>query len=622
MKKIISMLTAAALMCTTAVFAAENQDGDKVEISFKIGDSVLNINGNPVEVEKPFIAGDGVTMVPLRVITEAFGAEVIWDGENRTITINYPGVELGFTVDSKKVTVNSHTETLEEAPVVLGEGTTMVPFRFISETFGATVKWDQATGGITVTKYSEEESSTVQGAIEKDYITDSYYKWSMTNPKSMSIEDMSFDRRNINFSNSDGDSLLLRISYIKDEEEFSIDKVLSSMKSDFGSVATISKSEKLKNADGDDFIEVLAHDDEYYIAMALFKRDNIAFQLSVLTDIERKSEFEELADIIENFRTSVMNNGSAEDISNVENGYRLVEDSDKGISFKVPEGWATDNSSSSDTLLFLSIDGDSLITDYIFSKTGSETAKSSAEADRERHYNDTNKEVTTVSEVKTKTIDGYNVYYYTTTVSGTNYEDMTMYDAFIENGNYINNFTLELSAEEKISVDDIINSIKVSAIDEEKMGNIVRTKFSDDLLLDYSLDKVTLNIPESWSVMIDDGVLIANDHTTEERILGVFELDFGSAVSAMDIARELYSKMVSDKEITGVMAPTGVYIDGVSYVKFSYTIDDGELFTNNTVYIRAIDSYVYQFTSTSAEAYDAAAIEEELKTIIENAEWK
>ena len=70
------------------------------------------------------------------------------------------------------------------------------------------------------------------------------------------------------------------------------------------------------------------------------------------------------------------------------------------------------------------------------------------------------------------------------------------------------------------------------------------------------------------------------------------------------------------------MAPTGVYIDGVSYVKFSYTIDDGELFTNNTVYIRAMDSYVYQFTSTSAEAYDAAAIEEELKTIIENAEWK
>ena len=623
MKKIISMLTTAALMCTTAVFAAENQDGDKVEISFKIGDSVLNINGNPVEVEKPFIAGDGVTMVPLRVINEAFGAEVIWDGEKRTITINYPGVKLGFTVDSKKVTVNDHTETLEEAPVVLGEGTTMVPFRFISETFGATVEWDQATGGITVTKYSEEdETSTVQGAIEKDNITDSYYKWSMENPKSMQVESMSFDRRRIKFSNSEGDNLLLAISYIKDDGEFSIDKVLSNMKVSFGSLGTISKSEKRKNADGDEFIEVLAHDDDDNVAAVLFIRDNIAFEFTILTDIDRKSEYEELVRIVENFRTSAMNTDSAEDISNIENGYRLLTDEEKGISYKVPEGWASNDSTNNDTSMFLSVDTDSYISDYIFSKTETETAKSSAEADRERHINDLNKEVSTVSEVQTKTIDGYTVYYYTATVSGTKYDDLTIYDAFIENGDYINNFTLEIDADENINAEEIINSIKITDIDSEEIGNIVRTQFSDDLLLDYSLDKIKLKIPESWNVIKDSETLLAIDYTSEDRVFSVAEMDLGTSVPSTDIARQLYSKLMSDSGYTGVMSPTGVYINGISYVKFAFTDDNGEFRTNGVVYIRSVGNNVYQFMCTCSDEYDIDTLASEMETIIENAEWE
>ena len=67
---------------------------DFVEISFKVGDSTLNINGEDVTVETPYVVGEGVTLVPVRVITEAFGAEVDWDGNERKVTL---------TTDEKKI---------------------------------------------------------------------------------------------------------------------------------------------------------------------------------------------------------------------------------------------------------------------------------------------------------------------------------------------------------------------------------------------------------------------------------------------------------------------------------------------------------------------------------------
>ncbi|MGN1116796.1 MAG: copper amine oxidase N-terminal domain-containing protein, partial [Candidatus Ornithomonoglobus sp.] len=66
----------------------EQEENNKVSIFFMIGDCILNINGQKIEVEKPYIAGEGVTLVPLRVISEAFGAVVDWDGDTKTVSID------------------------------------------------------------------------------------------------------------------------------------------------------------------------------------------------------------------------------------------------------------------------------------------------------------------------------------------------------------------------------------------------------------------------------------------------------------------------------------------------------------------------------------------------------
>lgn len=132
----------------------EVESDNKVSVSFCVGDSILSINGKDVELETaPYVAGTGVTLVPLRVISEAFGAEVNWDGDTKTVTVNYGDTEIKVVIGSNTATVDGDIAfELEVAPELSETGNTMVPLRFISEKLGATVGYDEATAGITVEK--------------------------------------------------------------------------------------------------------------------------------------------------------------------------------------------------------------------------------------------------------------------------------------------------------------------------------------------------------------------------------------------------------------------------------------------------------------------------------------
>lgn len=133
------------------VIEAEEESAEKevVSISFKVGDSILKINGEDVKVETPYVIGSGVTLVPVRVISEAFGATVDWEDATKKVSITYGDKNIVLTIDSKIAVMNDEEKELEEA-AELTDGTTMVPLRAISEFFGAEVGWDGADKSITV----------------------------------------------------------------------------------------------------------------------------------------------------------------------------------------------------------------------------------------------------------------------------------------------------------------------------------------------------------------------------------------------------------------------------------------------------------------------------------------
>ena len=77
---------------------------------------------------------NGRTMVPIRFIAEAFGADVVWDGDSSTVTVSLGGILLIMVIDEP-------LSGMDVAPF-LREGRTMVPLRYISESFNAHVLWD------------------------------------------------------------------------------------------------------------------------------------------------------------------------------------------------------------------------------------------------------------------------------------------------------------------------------------------------------------------------------------------------------------------------------------------------------------------------------------------------
>ena len=113
--------------------------------------SVL-VNGRTLTLDVPPVIRDGRTLAPLRAIFEALGASVEWDNTTRTIISRRKGRSIILQIDNPTAQVNNSPIVLSVPPVVIG-GRTMVPVRFIAESLGATVTWDERTRTVSVQMY-------------------------------------------------------------------------------------------------------------------------------------------------------------------------------------------------------------------------------------------------------------------------------------------------------------------------------------------------------------------------------------------------------------------------------------------------------------------------------------
>lgn len=86
--------------------------------------------------------------IPIRTISQEFGAGVSFDKASGIIGITYKGKEIEIQLGSKEATVNGEKKILQMAPQALN-GTTYVPIRFIGEALGGVVNYDK--GQLTVT---------------------------------------------------------------------------------------------------------------------------------------------------------------------------------------------------------------------------------------------------------------------------------------------------------------------------------------------------------------------------------------------------------------------------------------------------------------------------------------
>jgi hypothetical protein len=92
---------------------------------------------------------NGRVMVPLRELFQGLGAQVSWNKENQSITATRNDRSLTLTVGSTKAVVNGTETTLDVAPC-LKSGLTFVPLRLVGEALGAQVVWEDAARTIKI----------------------------------------------------------------------------------------------------------------------------------------------------------------------------------------------------------------------------------------------------------------------------------------------------------------------------------------------------------------------------------------------------------------------------------------------------------------------------------------
>jgi len=134
---------------STLVFSSE---ADKKTITLVIGSTIADIDGSPYTLDAvPQIdSATSRTLVPIRFVSEALGADVEWIKETNQVKIVEDSKEIILTIGSTSVIVYGNQNTIDCAPVVMAPGRTFVPLRFISETLGAEVDYEDTTKQIVI----------------------------------------------------------------------------------------------------------------------------------------------------------------------------------------------------------------------------------------------------------------------------------------------------------------------------------------------------------------------------------------------------------------------------------------------------------------------------------------
>lgn len=128
-------------------------NGVGTSVVMTIGSSEYVVNNELVTGDAAPYVADSRTMVPIRALTEAFGAKVDYDNDARTVTIVNNDTTIVMTVGETTYTVNDAEKTMDVAPVIGSGDRAYVPVRFVAEALGYEVTPLYAADGTTASVY-------------------------------------------------------------------------------------------------------------------------------------------------------------------------------------------------------------------------------------------------------------------------------------------------------------------------------------------------------------------------------------------------------------------------------------------------------------------------------------
>jgi copper amine oxidase-like protein len=138
MHKLVSALVASILAAIALT----------VSIPAQAQNITIVVNGQQVGFDQPPIERSGRVFVPLRGVFERLGATVVYD--NGVINATGNGRTISLKIGSNVAIVNGNQEMIDVAPFLVG-ARTLVPLRFVSQALGANVDWNNNSQTVTIT---------------------------------------------------------------------------------------------------------------------------------------------------------------------------------------------------------------------------------------------------------------------------------------------------------------------------------------------------------------------------------------------------------------------------------------------------------------------------------------
>ena len=105
-----------------------------------------------------FVDENNRTLVPVRFIAEKMGAKVGWKPKTMTVPIERDDLHILLTIGESKALVNGVEMTFDSKAITSG-GRTFVPLRFVSEALGAQVVWDGPTATVFIKTIEDDKAN-------------------------------------------------------------------------------------------------------------------------------------------------------------------------------------------------------------------------------------------------------------------------------------------------------------------------------------------------------------------------------------------------------------------------------------------------------------------------------
>ena len=154
MKRAFKMLVFVLLVTICIPFAlckgvslAEGENRLNNAIALYIGSSVAYVNNSEGLIDKSNvevkpILENGRTLVPVRFITESFGATVQWDENAKEVTINLDEKIIKMIIGNSKIIIGDTVSYLD-IPAKIYNGRTYIPLRKFAESIGKKIFYDR-----------------------------------------------------------------------------------------------------------------------------------------------------------------------------------------------------------------------------------------------------------------------------------------------------------------------------------------------------------------------------------------------------------------------------------------------------------------------------------------------